>query len=232
MEKFSQKVFKQIRNVVFGVEDGLISTLGVLTGIASGSNNRAIVILSGFVVVVVESLSMSVGAYLSSKAEKQAEEKLIKEELGEIRKKPAQERKELISFYKERGFEKKEIDLIVKRVMSSEKLLLEEMANKELGIVLKKYENPVKSSVYMFFSYMIGGIVPVVPYFFLPIKSAILISIIFTCIGLFILGYYKGYLTKISKVLSGLEMFAIAAIVALIGYAIGSLVGHVIGLLG
>jgi len=231
MKKFSQKIFEQIRHVVFGVEDGLISTLGVMTGIASGSNNKAIVILSSFIVVFVEALSMSAGTYLSSKSERQAQEKLIKEELEQIRKNPEKEREELTKFYRKRGYHESEIEKMVGHVMKDEKLLLEEMAHKELNIVLKKYENPVKSSIYMLASYVIGGIVVVIPYFILPVRWGIVLSVIFACIALYLLGYYKGHLTKITKSKSGFEMMVIALSVAIIGYILGKIIGHIIGLL-
>jgi len=231
MKKFSQKVFGQIRQVVFGVEDGLISTLGVLTGIAGGSNNRAIIILSGIVIVLVEALSMGAGTYLSSKSERQAQEKILREELDEIRKNPQAEKKELISFYKKRGYHDDEIKKMVRHVMKDEKLLLEEMAHKELGIVMGQYEKPLKNSVYMFFSYIIGGIVPVLPYFFLPVGYGIIFSIILACLSLFILGYYKGQLTETNKSKSGLEMLVIGAAVSAVAYLIGLLIGNIIGLL-
>jgi len=67
------KFLESIREVIFGMEDGLVSTLGVITGIAAGTENSFIVVLTGFVVVCVESLSMAAGTYLSSKSLHQIE---------------------------------------------------------------------------------------------------------------------------------------------------------------
>lgn len=61
-----------LREIIFGLEDGTVSTLGVIIGIAAGTNNRAIVILSGLVVIFVESLSMAAGTYLSNKSKLEA----------------------------------------------------------------------------------------------------------------------------------------------------------------
>ncbi|MBU1200416.1 VIT1/CCC1 transporter family protein [Patescibacteria group bacterium] len=58
-----------VREIIFGLEDGIVSTLGVLVGIAVGTNNKSFVILSGLVIVIVESLSMAAGTYLSNKSE-------------------------------------------------------------------------------------------------------------------------------------------------------------------
>jgi VIT1/CCC1 family predicted Fe2+/Mn2+ transporter len=66
-----------LREIVFGLNDSLVSTLGTVTGIAIGTNNRELVILSGLVLIFVEALSMSSGTYLSSKAAMQAEGKRV-----------------------------------------------------------------------------------------------------------------------------------------------------------
>lgn len=69
MRRPSEVIGGHLREVVFGLEDGLVSTLGVVTGIASGTQNRAVIMLSGMVVVTVESLSMAAGTFLSNKTE-------------------------------------------------------------------------------------------------------------------------------------------------------------------
>jgi len=84
-----------VREIVFGVEDGMISTLGVLVGIAVGTNNHFVIILSGFVIIVVESISMGVGSYLSAKSVREIVERKLEEEKMELTEYPEQERKEL-----------------------------------------------------------------------------------------------------------------------------------------
>ncbi|MFZ5365528.1 MAG: VIT1/CCC1 transporter family protein [Patescibacteria group bacterium] len=231
MKGFSKKLFDQIRNVVFGVEDGLISTLGVLTGIAGGTNNRAVIILSGFVIILVEASSMAAGTFLSSKSENQAKEKIIKEELKRIRQNPERERKELIEFYRQRGYSDSDIDSMVSRMMANEDLLIEEMAHKEYGIVMRSDDRAKTGSRYMFLSYMVGGAIPVIPYLIFSVNVGLFFSIVLTLVGLFLLGFYKGVLTNVSRIKSGLEMLAVAATVSAIGFIIGRIVGHLIGLI-
>ena len=66
-----------LRHIVFGLEDGSVSTLGAVTGIAIGTQNAAVVLLSGLVIIAVEALSMGAGTYLSSKATRKAYENTI-----------------------------------------------------------------------------------------------------------------------------------------------------------
>ena len=65
---FHHKIADSIREIIFGLEDGLVSTLGAVTGIAAGSQNTFVVILSGLVLIAVEASSMAAGSYLSSKS--------------------------------------------------------------------------------------------------------------------------------------------------------------------
>lgn len=72
MQSLREIFIRRIREIIFGLEDGLVSTLGVVTGIAEGTQDRFVIILAGLVVIFVESLSMAAGTYLSNKSEKEA----------------------------------------------------------------------------------------------------------------------------------------------------------------
>ena len=62
-----------LREIIFGFEDSFVSTLGMITGVAAGTMNSQIVLLSGTVLVVVEAISMGAGSYLSAKTEEEVE---------------------------------------------------------------------------------------------------------------------------------------------------------------
>ena len=95
-----------IREVVFGMEDGMVSTLGAITGIAAATQNYFIVLLTGFVVVAVESISMAVGSYISSKSKRAIDERKLFEEKEELRNFPAEEKEELVGMYLKDGWPK------------------------------------------------------------------------------------------------------------------------------
>jgi len=96
------------------------------------------------------------------------------------------------------------------------------MAHRELQIYSNKLDKPLKGGISMFFSYIIGGSVPILPYFFFPISSAILLSIGATLLGLFILGCVTTKFTKRQWWRAGLEMLLIAGIATLVGYIVGT----------
>lgn len=219
-----------IRELVFGVEDSLVSTLGVVIGVAAGTEDTRVVILSGVVLIVVEALSMGAGSFLSSKSHRELLETMIEEEKEEIELHPEDETGELRTMYKARGFSDEEIAILVQRITADKKLWLEEMISKELMIGAGELETPPKNAVVMLVSYLAAGIIPVAPYFLLPVRSATGVAFAVTAVALFGLGYWKGALTRRDGVRSGLEMLVISAAAALIGYAVGRVTGSFFGL--
>ena len=214
----------RLRDAVFGTQDGLISTLGALTGIAEGTRSGEAVIVAGFVIIVVESLSMAAGAYLSSKSQRQYLERLLREEEEEIARDPEGERQEIVEMYRLRGYTDEEIAIIARRLMSDPKLLLEDMAHKELGISPSTLEEPLGNALVMGIAYVAGGLVPVLPYLALPMATAMPVSILGTLLALFLFGGLKGRLVKQSWWRSGLEMVGVAGVAALAGFFIGRVV--------
>jgi VIT1/CCC1 family predicted Fe2+/Mn2+ transporter len=221
---------KNLRDLVFGLEDGLVSTMGSVVGIAAGSTDRRVVILSGIVIVAVEALSMAAGTFLSSKSHCEMLEKKIREEEVEIETHPEEEREELRQMYQARGFSPEEVAILVKRITSDKKLWLEEMMAKELQIGKAELTEPKEGALVMGVAYVIGGMVPVVPFFFLPLGLASIVSVAATLSCLFMVGNRKAAFTGQSPWRGGLEMLAVSSLAALLGYAIGRLVGSFSGL--
>ena len=219
----TSKISDGIREIVFGAEDGMVSTLGALTGIAIGTSNQFTVILAGLVIVAVESTGMNVGSFLSNKSVKEVAKRKLAEEAEEIKNFPQAERAELAGLYVADGWPKNLADEMAEAASKNSELMLKEMAYRELDVAPDKKDNPLINSLFMFFSYVIGGLIPVAPYFFQPISSAIYISITITLLGLFTLGALTTIFTKRSWLRSGMEMLLLASVAAAIGYIIGRL---------
>lgn len=215
--KFSQG----IREIVFGAEDGMVSTLGALTGIAIGTSSHFTVILVGLVIVAVESTGMSVGSFLSNKSVKEINQRKLDEEREEIKKFPLEEKRELVELFRIDGWPNQLANQMAEATSQDSELMLKEMAYRELDITPDKQDSPIINAFFMFFSYIVGGMIPVVPYFFLPISSAIIVSTIITLAGLFGLGVFTTKFTKRNWIKAGLEMLVLASVAALIGYVVG-----------
>ncbi|HYE59930.1 MAG TPA: VIT1/CCC1 transporter family protein [Candidatus Kapabacteria bacterium] len=213
-----------IRELVFGMEDGMVSTLGAITGIAAGSNNHFIVVLAGLVIISVESISMAVGSYLSSKSERAIDERKLHEEAHELDVYPEEEKKELIDMYIRDGWPAPLAADMAHVASQNKNLFLQEMAFRELQIIPDKMERPIQNALVMWFSYIAGGIIPLFPYFFFSFDTAVWVSVVITLIGLFLLGVGTTTFSKRSWWKAGMEMFILASAAAFIGYAVGSIV--------
>lgn len=211
-----------LRELVFGIEDGMVSTMGAITGIAVGSGNHFIVVLSGFVIIAVESISMGVGSYLSNKSEEEMEKRILAEEKEEVAQMPEEEQRELVDLLIADGWSIDQSVRMAEEAVQKPELMLREMAYRELHIIPDKKRHPAKNGLVMFVSYIFGGLVPLIPYLILtnPIQT-IPFSTGITFVGLFILGVYTTRFSLRAWWKGGLEMLILAGLAGLVGYFVG-----------
>ncbi len=229
----SLRVSAHVREFVFGLEDGLVSTLGAVIGIAAGSSDRRVVILSGLVLVAVEALSMAAGSYLSNKSQAEMARRQIEEVRERIVADPETEKKRLAKQYRARGFTVKETAILMKRVTAKPALWVEELSGKVMGVTHGDADTegvPRMGAVLMGSMYIVGGMIPVAPFFFLPLGQASIVGFICTVCALFVIGAQKARLTVGNVWRSGLEMVAVSMTAAVLGFLIGRLVGDAFGL--
>ncbi len=152
-----------LRSTIFGFQDALVSTTGVIVGVATGTSDKHLVILAGVVTITVEALSMGVGQYMSEKSVHQ------------------------------------------------------------MDTTGRHTDNLYVGAGLMFISYFLGGLVPLTPIilFQLPLSSTL--SIIFSLLGLFILGYLKAKLVKVNRLRSALEMLLLGGATTAIGLIVGNI---------
>jgi VIT1/CCC1 family predicted Fe2+/Mn2+ transporter len=216
-------IASSIREIVFGMEDGMVSTMGAVTGIAVGSGDHFIVILSSVVIIAVESISMGVGSYLSSKSEREVGERMLEEERQEIKAYPVEEKEEMVDLFKKDGWPKHVAVQMAEYAAKDKKLMLKEMAYRELRVIPGNLGNPIRNGFFMWGSYIFGGLIPVFPYFLIndSVVSIVPVSVFITLFGLFFLGVAT---TKFSNRVwwkAGLEMFVLAGLAGLVGYLVG-----------
>ncbi len=211
----------KIREVIFGLEDGMVSTLGAITGIAVGSDDPFVVILAGVVLISVESFSMAIGSYISNQSEYEINQQIIEEEKEEIRDYPEQESEELLQLFVRDGWPKDLAQQMTEAAAKKPELMLNEMVHRELLITHESASSAFKNSLLMFFSYMAGGALPIIAYLLLPIKQAMPVSVGVTLLGLFSIGVYTANYAKASWLKSGLRILLLGVVSLSIGYLIG-----------
>jgi vacuolar iron transporter family protein len=229
-EKGRIATLERIREVVFGMQDGLVSTVAVASSVMAATAQRPIVFVAGMTSALAGMISMGTGSYLSSKAEKELHLAEIEAEARELEAKPEEEIAELIEIYRQEGLTLEEAERLAERVSSDRELWLKTLAEKELGLSLDTLESPTKDAFTMGVSFLLGAIVPMVPYLFMGAMSVIAVSIGVTVMALFVVGIIKARVTKKHPVRSGLEIMLLGGASGLLGYAIGFFVPKLFGI--
>lgn len=219
-------IAKVLKEVVFGMEDGMVSTLGSITGIAVGSGNQSTVLLAGSVIIAVESISMGIGSYLSNKSDEEMKERKIDEEKKELAMYPDYEKNELFEMFKRDGWPTELAREMTEVATQNDNIMLQEMKMRELQISNDQESISFKGGIFMFLTYIIGGMIPMSAYLLMPIKSAIPVSIGITLTGLFLLGISTTRFTKQPMLKSGFRILVMGGIALVAGLAAGLLIGE------
>ena len=220
----------QIREIVFGAQDGLLVPLGVVSSVAGAFSNNHIVIVAGIAEALAGSFSMATGAYLASQAEAQVFKAEVEKEEHEIKKNPEKEKEELVTLFAHEGVEKEDAITIVTLLAKSKQAFLTTSAQKELGIEPDPLGNAYQDGLYVGLSYFVTAIIPIFPYFILPSQKAIFLSMGLTLVALFCIGVLKAKFAGLSYVKSGLQVLLIGAISGIGGYVIGVYLPHILGI--
>jgi vacuolar iron transporter family protein len=222
---------ESIRNVIYGVNDGLTATLGVLAGVGGATAEPRVVLIGGLSAMVASAVSMAGGAYLASKSQREVFEGQLAREAAEIEAMPDLERAELVKIYRSKGLTPAEAETIVGRITSDKKVWLETQAREELGLDVSQFENPMREGIVAGVSTLVGGAIPVVGYLAGRLifgatshgLGALIIAFALSAAFLFLTGSARSFFTGKGGARSGLEMLAVGSVVAAITFAVGVL---------
>lgn len=222
---------RSIREVVFGAKDGILTTMGVVTGVGVASGGRGTVLVTGLLALLAGALSMAVGEYQGSKSEREVVQASIEMERAEMEANPQDEFAEQVAYYKLKGFTEDEAHLIVSRLAKNPEIYLYEMMRDEFGIDPRVADSSdVLPAVAMGLSYAAGSIVPILPYFFpLSPGASVAASLVMALAGLFLIGAFAGRLAGRNPWLRGLEIVAYGSAVFAISFAAGHFIPPLFG---
>ena len=229
-ERFRVANLGRLREVVFGAQDGLLSTVALVTAVAVGvgAGETSIVLVAGLAAALAGMISMATGAYLGSRAEQDVRRSEIAREAQELEENPAEELAELVVIFQREGKSFEEARSLAEEISQDKELWLNTLVEKELGISAEETTNPIKDGMVMGTSFILAALIPIIPYLFADGSLAIGISVIAALTGLFVLGMGKGRLVQRSPVLQGLEILGIGAISAGLGFALGEVIPRLV----
>ena len=213
-----------IRDATLGANDGLVSILTLLAGVAGAEVAGETVLIAGVAGLVAGAISMGVGAYVSAKAYRSYYRAELRKEVEEMREKPDVEREEIREIYRDRGFEGELLERVVDTITSNPRVWLKVMMSEELGLS-PAFGRPLGAAAVVFLAFLAGGIVPVVPFLFLEGVPALATAFAVTAVALMLAGGIRSRYTGERPWAAGLELVAMAAI----GFGAAHLIGRLVG---
>lgn len=213
------------REFVFGIQDGLISTVGLLSGISAAGSSQAMMVITGIAAAVTGGLSMATGSYLSARTEKEIFEKELRDQERLAAAEPYLSQEALLETLVSEGLDRPSAYKVVKTLARRQDLLLRTVQEKVLGLGTADLSQPFKACMVMFASFLIGALIPVFPYLVLSGANTLLVSWALSIAALLGVGMFKGVLTEKPVLRSGAEFAAVALGSALAGWLLGQLFG-------
>ena len=212
------------RELVFGIQDGLLSTVGLLSGVSAATQSRAIVVITGVAAGVTGGISMAAGSYLAAQTERDLFDKELRDQARLAADQPYLAQEAVLESLAADGLDRPSAYRVVRLLMHREELLLRTVQEKVLGLGTADLAQPLKAGTVMFLSFLIGACIPMLP-FLAAVPRALPVSWALSIATLVAVGVFKGVLTSRPLVRSGLEFAAVALGSAVVGWMIGRLFG-------
>lgn len=211
---------------VYGGIDGSVTTFAVVAGAVGASLDSAVIIILGFANLLADGFSMSVGAYLSAKSERQNYRKHRRIEYWEVENIPEAEKEEIREIYREKGFEGKLLEQVVEVITADKDRWVDVMMTDELGM-MEDSKSPFAIGGVTFFAFIVVGLVPLFIYVWDFLSSddysgsLFLASCLMTGLAFILIGFLKSYVTRSSRWKGVLETLLLGAIAAAVSYFVG-----------
>jgi VIT1/CCC1 family predicted Fe2+/Mn2+ transporter len=215
----------KLRAGVFGANDGLVSNLSLVMGVAGAHPGASVVLLSGVAGLLAGAFSMAAGEYISVRTQRERYEHLLSIERRELIEDPDEEQAELAAIYAAKGIPQQDAERIAAHLIRDPETALDTMAREELGLNPQDLGSPITAAASSFLMFAIGAILPVLPYLFLAEGAAFIAAAVLGAAGLLAVGGAVSLVTARGAWTSALRMFAIGGSAAVITYLVGNLIG-------
>lgn len=215
-----------LTDIVIGMSDGLTVPFALAAGLSGAVGHQVNLIwVAGIAEIAAGSIAMGLGGYLAGKTEVDHYNSEIKKEFWEIENKTEVEIEEVRSVFRNWGLSEQVQEEATQEIIKDKQRWVDFMMKHELGLEVPDPKRARKSAFNIGLSYIVGGLVPLSPYFFVnEAINGLKISVIVTLICLFIFGYFKSKITGISPLLGGLRVMMIGAAAAAAAFGIAKLI--------
>jgi VIT1/CCC1 family predicted Fe2+/Mn2+ transporter len=229
-ERRRASLLGEIREAIFGAQDGLVSTLAVVSTVGGATGDRYAILVAGIATGLAGVFSMGAGEFMSSKSQREIFEAQIHGEREEIAERPGEAEAEMAYMLQQDGLPQPHASGVAAVMAQHPEVLLKTMVEKELGLAVEPDEgSPLQGAMVMAIAFGLGAAVPIIPYLFLDVASGIWGSLLATGAFLFGIGAVKSRWTRHGWLRSGLEILLLGAVAGIAGYFFGNLLPVILG---
>ena len=229
-ERRRASLLGDVREAIFGAQDGLVSTLAVVSTVSGATDNRLTVLIAGIATGLAGIFSMAAGEYLSSKSQREIALARIAEEREKVAGQRGEVQAELAYMLTEDGLSEEDASQVAATIARHPEVLLNSKVEKAFGIAVEEaHGSPLQGAVVMGFAFGLGALAPILPYLLLPLGVAVYVSVLATAGVLFAIGVVKTRWTHAGPLASGLEILLIGAFAGVVGYFFGSILPTLLG---
>lgn len=214
-----------IRDVVVGMSDGLTVPFALAAGLAGAISSHWIIVIGGLSEMAAGSIAMGMGGYLAARSDADSYAAELRREEREVEEVPDVERQEVRDIFSRYGLAGRSLDEAVDAFTANKPAWVKFMMREELGLEEPEPQRALRSSLTIGGSYVAGGIVPLLPYFFpIAVSTALVASAVLTLIALAIFGWVKGSFTGLQPATSALQTVVVGGLAAGAAYVIARLI--------
>ena len=214
-----------IRDIVIGMSDGLTVPFALAAGLSGAVNSSGIVITAGIAEIVAGSIAMGLGGFLAGRTEADHYHSELKREYDEVERVPEQEKAEVKEVFADFGLSPALQDQIADEMAKDKDKWVDFMMRYELGLEKPEANRASQSAITIGISYIVGGIIPLSPYFFVhESQIALYYSCAITMVCLFVFGYFKSKVTGQPALAGALKVLLIGALAAAAAFLMAKLI--------
>jgi VIT1/CCC1 family predicted Fe2+/Mn2+ transporter len=216
-----------LTDIVIGMSDGLTVPFALAAGLsgAVGNNHLNLIWIAGLAEIAAGSIAMGLGGYLAGKTEMDHYKAELRREYEEVDNVPDREREEVREFFSSLGLSRDVQEQAVTEMTRDKDKWVDFMMKYELGLDKPDPQRARKSAFNIGFSYIVGGLIPLSPYFLVTDGlTGLKISAIITLCCLFIFGYFKSRMTGVNPIGGAIRVMVTGALAAGCAFGVARLI--------
>jgi VIT1/CCC1 family predicted Fe2+/Mn2+ transporter len=229
-ERRDADLLGEVREAIFGAQDGVTSILIVVITVATATGQTLSVLIAGIAAAMAEVISMAAGEYMSSKSQREIFLAQIEKERTEVTERPAESEAEVAYLFEQEGLSEASAKRIATELAREPSALLKTMVEKELGLVVEAGPGELQGALILALTFAIASAVPIGPFIFFPVATALPVAIGISAAVMFALGVAKARFTGKPWLRSGLEIVALVAVASVGGFVVGTLLPRALGI--